>query len=195
MNGVKQLTDKIKEDAKAEADKIMKEAKEEVAELKDKVNSEIKEKKEKIKEETEKKIEQEKKRIESSANLKIHNLQLRSKEDLIQEAFKKSKEKISEIRDKKRYQKALEKIAEESMEGVEKEDIEMRFSEEDKNVGNKVAKKYDTEVGDSAPIEGGIILRTKDGKFVIDNSIERRFERQKQELRGEIADILFEQEK
>ncbi len=196
MEGVKNIKSKIKKDAEKEAKKHIKEAEKEAKKLKEVANTEIKKEKTKIKEDAKKKAEQEKQRIHSSANLEIHNLELEMQETLIQETFEKAKKKISNLQGKKRYEKALQGIIEESLKDLGKKNVNLHVSKKDKKLGKKLAKKFKIKTGDFLEdMEGGAILEKKDGSLRIDNSVEQRFERQKAYLRGEVADLLFKQKK
>lgn len=59
------------------------------------------------------------------------------------------------------------------------------------SIANSLGKKVNFELGEPIETIGGVILKTKNGDVVINNTIEARLIRFKKLLRSEVANVLF----
>lgn len=194
MNGVDKIKKQILLEAQKEIDKIDKGSKAEIFELKKVNRSGINSRTAKIKMGGDKQIKLEKQRVLSNAKLQAHNLKLQSREALIQDAISRAKESILKLQAKgdTRYKNALKKLIKvgKSELGVSKVGVSFNANDS-KKLGRAIAKSTGAKLDSSVEIEGGVIINSAKGKLRVDNSIERRFERQMDILRNEAAKTLF----
>ncbi len=197
MDGsVEKIKSKIISDAKSKASEEIKSAKKEVENLKKQIDLEIKQEKAKINEQTKKQIKEEKQRIESSARLQIHREKLESQKRLIDEVFEKAMKKVQDIRQKNpsRYKKAIENLIKDSIDELgSNAKLVLSFSEKDRSIGKQLSKKFKASTDTSAQIDGGVIVGTKNGMFIVNNSFKTRLLRMSDDFRKEVAKILFKE--
>jgi len=192
MSEVENIKKRILGDAEKDASSILNEAKDNIKQMKEEAGSKSKEEVKKINESAMKDSSAERHRILSSAKLQSHNLKLASQEELIGEVLETSKKKLGGLRkSKQRYEKALMNLANDGLSEISSTELVLIASAEDKELCKALAKELKTEVGKPADILGGVIVETKDGSIRVDNSFEKRIEREGDLLRNEIAKALF----
>jgi len=194
VNGLEKIKLQIKKEAEEKAKSIMNKAKEEANRIKEEYRKSLELRRKEILDRAKRTAELEKNRIDSSTNLKIHNMKLEMKERLIEEVLEDVKRKLSELRrtDEKRYYNAIKTLATDALKELgQTKDIEFILSPEDSKIGKKLCSEFNATLGESEPIIGGIIVRTRDGKFQVDNSFDSRIERTSDFLRSEVARVLF----
>ena len=142
--------------------------------------------------------EREKQRIVANAKLQARKLGLDAKEDVIKEAFGAAEAKLRKISSGKEYSSVLEALIKEAQ-AVVNSDVEIIARAGDSKVLTsdyikKLSKdtKAKIEVSDST-VEtiGGAIVKAKDGKIEVNNTIEMRMERMRGDMRPKVAKALF----
>lgn len=127
-------------------------------------------------------------RRESVAGLEARKMQLFAKQEIIQESFDKALEKLQKL-DEKEYIAFLTN----RLSCFESDGGEIMLSSDDlSKYGEKLRKKFDgvfTVCNEPVDIKGGFLL--KQGSISINASVEKLVENEREELTGDIADILF----
>jgi len=198
MENIDKITEKIAAGSKGEADGIMKEAKSKTNEI----TSEAKKKAEALKAEIvdrgERDGERERLRIIANAKLQARKIKLEAKEDVIKEAFKMAEDQLEEIGSSGQYSSILAALIKEAQ-AVVGEDIEVIARKDDSKVLtteylNKLAADTKSRIElspDAIDTIGGVIVKAKDGKAEVNNTIEMRMERMRGDLRPKVAGALF----
>ncbi|AGC67369.1 V-type ATP synthase subunit E [Thermoclostridium stercorarium subsp. stercorarium DSM 8532] len=198
MTGTEKIKAKILEDAEARAGQIIKEAEAEAREIKENALKEAERKKAEILKKGETDGKEIYRRMLSEADLEGRKEVLRTKQDLVEEAFRKAMDRLCGISDRD-YQNLLVNMIVEAAKG---EDGEILLSEADKkridkdfvkNINRKI-KDCGKEgklvlAEDSIRTAGGFVLRYKD--MEINNTFEVLFEMLKPRLENDVVKILF----
>jgi vacuolar-type H+-ATPase subunit E/Vma4 len=192
MEGIAKINQKIINDATSEANKIVSDAQAQATEITKAEREKTSAEKKVIQERGKKAAAREEQRIRSSANLKVHNLKLESKANLIVNVISKVESHLNRMsRDGTgRYKKALKKLAEDGITELG-EGSTLLFNKENSALGKELTKELNVKMGDSQELLGGVIIQHSSGTLRIDNSIERILERESEEIRGKIAELLF----
>nr|MDO8132776.1 V-type ATP synthase subunit E family protein [Candidatus Njordarchaeum guaymaensis] len=201
---IKKIEKKIIEEAEEKVRSIVKEA--------EKIRKEVLEQKRKEGEgEAEKIIRSRTEEADSLKRQKIAEARLKAKqmiiaarEDLINEAIEKSKEKLLELTASKQYIGILGKLIEEGAVGLSGGELQIVLAGKDQKISidlDSVSKRVEKETGKKTSISvsqgnvrsiGGVITRKTDGSIMIDNTFEARIERALRDIRMQVAKVLFE---
>jgi V/A-type H+-transporting ATPase subunit E len=140
----------------------------------------------------------------AEARLKAKQMTIASREELINEAIEKCKEKLALLTASKEYGETLRKLVEEGGIGLGGGDLEIVLGGKvaktaidlgtiAKHVEEKAAKKTVINIAqEGSKSIGGVIVRKADGSIIIDNTFEARIDRILRDIRIGIAKILFE---
>jgi len=136
--------------------------------------------------------------LEKEDNERMSSLRLRMK-GILSEAKEENSSKVLgdvwkmliQTRDRKAYEKILERMIEEGVRGIGSDAV-VYVNSEDRKLARKM-KGF--KLADSAiECAGGAIVTTPDGRIRIDNTFEANFEERKDEMRKHIFDLLFKKE-
>lgn len=144
----------------------------------------------------------ERQKIMSTAEMEVKKLLLNSKEALIDEALRRTKEEYEKIKGKKEYRDILVKQVISSIGELDGKEFIVEVHEGDgleftdkiistieKETKRKGLKLILNEVSKDL---GGVVVREKGGKISVDNTFDSILERKKSEIRLKISGILFE---
>lgn len=197
MEQVEKIVKKINEDAEAEASKILNEARTQAEKIKRDANAEADEIYSEILPKYKREAEQEKQRIVANAKLRARKAVLDAKEDVIKFAFNTAETKLQKL-PKKDYTKVLEKLIIEGVEALDADTVVIARKEDSKAINSALLKRVSektgfkvTKVREYINVMGGVVLRSSDGKIEVNNTFETRLERFRDELRKEVAGLLF----
>jgi V/A-type H+-transporting ATPase subunit E len=143
--------------------------------------------------------------IISEAKMKSRRMELDTREEVIEESFKKAEVKLGEIASSNsvEYKESLKKIITEaateigggkliiSLKGEDVAKIKDAIPNLEKDIKEKTGNKTDLVIGDNINTIGGAVLKTENGDIEVNNTIEARMLRFKKSLRSEVARILF----
>ncbi len=132
---------------------------------------------------------------------------LERKEELVARVFAEAENKLEELRGSKTYMDIVTRLLEEGVASIGEGAI-IEFGEKDRdlftskaissieslmtrNLGAVSPLKFQC-VGDH--ISSGVRIISKDGRVIIDNSFSNLLKRLKEELRGEVAEILLQEQ-
>jgi V/A-type H+-transporting ATPase subunit E len=179
-------------------------AEDKIREIKEKATSDAGE----IKAEAKKKDEMIKKRYldavrktvesERSKSLgKVHEdirMQLtRAKDDVFQHAFAEAQKILQSVRGQANYETIFKNLLKEAVTELEGEEIFLHIDKRDENLRKKVLSelKLNCEVVTDITCAGGLNASTKDGKFIIFNTVDSRIERAKVLSKLDVFAILY----
>jgi len=150
-------------------------------------------------------VDTEEKKISSAAEMEARRMLLKKKEELVSRLFADVEHKLEEMRNSDLYINIVSKSIESGFKTIG-ESLIVEFGEKDKNlftnkvissIKSKVSESLGTNVelkfqsaGDS--ISSGVVIKSKDGRIVIDHSFSNLMKRLEEELRGKISEILLQ---
>lgn len=198
MENIDKIIKKISEKSDAEADEILKEARVRADEIISEAQKKASEIKMEIVEKGERDSERERQRIIANAKLQSRKARLEAQEDVIREAFERAENELKKITQSNKYPSVLASLIKEAQGAVEG-DVEVLVRKDDlgiltKEYLNKLSEDTKSLVElsqDYIDTVGGAIVRSKNGKVEVNNTIEMRRERMRGELRPKVAQTLF----
>jgi V-type H+-transporting ATPase subunit E len=140
------------------------------------------------------------------AEMEARRKLLEKKEELVSRIFAEAEKKMEETRSSQDY---LDMILNLIAEGVASigGDVTVQFGEKDRDIFTPDAvSAIESHVKESlendiqlqfqcvgSSISAGVIVTSKDGRIIVDSSFFNRLRRLKEELRGEVSDILLKE--
>ena len=140
----------------------------------------------------------------ANAKIKANWVILSKKEKIIADVLNEAKNKLRTLTESKEYTSILEKLIIEAGIILGGKELEVSLNKKDSALPlklDKVAKKISERTGFEAKLRlseeklgviGGAIVRTANGKVVMDNTFDDILVRREKDLRLEVAKILFE---
>jgi|TARA_B100000315_G_C14578003_1_gene588942 V/A-type H+-transporting ATPase subunit E len=197
-NGSK-IISRIKEDSDLETQEILKNAQKIADDIIFSAKNKAKSEETEIIEKAKHDAELTKQRIIANAKLKSKKHCLDIKEGIIQNTFDDAEKKLGNFRASSIYPEILKDIIEEGIESIKGEDAEISVKKEDiailtSDFLKDLSKKFKMSLTiskESIRSNGGALIRTIDGKIVVNNTFETRMQRMRDHLRSEVAKILF----
>ena len=179
---------KIEAETAAEVDKILKEGQDRARILQAEADRKLKQKQTQLKTQGEKQITIMRNIHLSEARRSARRIILSAKEDLIEGCFQSAKEKLQELKGEE-YRKVLDRLIKESLALIGKSGKVTLTREEDKAIISAYPNL--TVKPGIKPGLGGVIIESTDGKIVVDNTFDAILERTKEDIRTEVAQILY----
>jgi V/A-type H+/Na+-transporting ATPase subunit E len=117
----------------------------------------------------------------------------RTKDEVYKKAFFEAQKILSSARSRPDYENNFRKMLKEVVLELEGEDVQLHIDKSDENLCKKLLLelKLNCDVITDITSAGGLNASTKDGKFIVFNTIESRFERAKALLKTEIFSTLY----
>ncbi len=198
MGNVDKITEKISAGSRGEIDAVKKEAKAQAKEITAEAERKGEALKAEIVERGKRDAEREKQRIVANAKLQARKLGLDAKEDVIKEAFSGAEGKLRKISSGAEYSSVLAALIKEAQ-AVVSGDVEVIARKDDSKVLTsdfiqKLSADTNSKIelsADTIDTLGGAIVKAKDGKTEVNNTIEMRMERMKGDIRPKVARALF----
>ena len=140
--------------------------------------------------------------VEMEARRKL----LEKKEDLVSRIFAEAESRLEELRGSKTYMDMLTKLIAEGVASMGA-GATIEFGEKDRDIFtpeaiSSIESRVTTSLGTDLQlkfqcvgehISSGVRIRSKDGRVIIDNSFSNRLRILKEELRGEVAEMLLQE--
>jgi len=200
----KVLSDEILADARRRAERTVKRAEREGQKLIDRTLKKVEAVRKRVLRQTERRGERERHVFESGLTLEERMRRLRTQGQLLDEVFEKALERLRD-RGSRDDRQVIRRLAVEAVLAMTGDAFVLRLAKDDlgemkKGLPDEVAvavrKQSDREVNvavadRAAPIGGGVVVETSDGRQSFDNSFAGRLRRMKEELRFEVADVLL----
>ncbi len=151
-------------------------------------------------------VETEKKKISSSAEMEARRILLEKKEELVSKLFADVEQRLEQMRNSDNYVDIIARSIENGFETIGN-DLVVEYSEKDKeifsdNFISKIKSRISKSIGVKVNIEfqssndimsAGVIIKSRDGRIVIDDSFSNLIKRLKEELRGKVSEILLQE--
>jgi V/A-type H+-transporting ATPase subunit E len=117
----------------------------------------------------------------------------RAKDDVFKKAFSEAQKILSSARSHADYENNFRKMLQEVVLELEGEEIQLHIDKKDENLCKKLLSelKLNCEVVTDITCAGGLNANTKDGRFIIFNTIESRIEKVKALLKSELFTTLY----
>lgn len=200
MSSEKALSDEILQDARKKADRARRRAEREARRI-------VREAEEEAQEDRQKTLEAARQRAERQARSLLATLDQEVQRDLLEQRqaqldrlFDAARERLAD-RESYHYPAVLAHLAAEAIEAMGAEQVVVELAEEDAGLATEqwlervregAGREVDIEVADEpAPIEGGVVVRSADGRLCYDNSFEARLRRLRPRLRHQIAAMAY----
>jgi V/A-type H+-transporting ATPase subunit E len=118
---------------------------------------------------------------------------IRAKDDEYKKAFSEAQKILSSARGPANYENLFSKLLKEAVSELGGEDIQLHIDKRDEALCKKLLPELSLNCGIVTDITcaGGLNAGTKDGRFIVFNTIESRFERAKVLLKPEVFAILY----
>ena len=205
-SGKEKIVSSIMSDAQIKAEAILAKAEKEKESILSEGEVQAVVEKERILETAEKQAKMRYQQIISEAKMNSRRMELEAREEMIEEAFNKAEEKLTEIAssDAAEYKTSLQKMITEAGVEIGGGDLVVLVKESDvtkvkdslpsieKEITDKINTTTKLEMGENIPTIGGTVLKTKNGEIEVNNTIKARMQRFKKSLRSEVAGILFQ---
>lgn len=203
--GAEKIVSSIISEAQSKADAIIQEGERETTLIFQEGEKEAQLAKQNILENAKKQSAMKYQQLISEAKMNSRRAGLEAREELIESTFKRAEEELKKIAatSSEEYKESLKKIVTEASAEIGGGDLILSLKEEDiakikdaipaieKDIESKTGTKTNLEIGESVRTIGGAIIKTKDGKIEVNNTIEARMLRFKKSLRSEVARVLF----
>jgi vacuolar-type H+-ATPase subunit E/Vma4 len=118
---------------------------------------------------------------------------IRAKDDVFKHAFSEAQKILLAVRSQANYEKIFENLLKETILELEGEEILLHIDKRDESLCKKMLPelRLTTEIVTDITCAGGLNASTRDGKFIIFNTIESRSERAKVQLKLEVFATLY----
>ena len=204
-SGADKIVSNITSEAQNTADKIIQQAKEEVNSILEDGKTQSELEKNKILEDAKKQSDMRYQQIISEAKMNSRRLELEAREEVIEEAFNKATEELTNIASTNdtEYLNSLKNMIKEATIEIGGGNLVVLVKEEDiskisgsidsiaSEVQSELSKDTKLNMGEAINTIGGAILKTENGEIEVNNTIEARMLRFKKVLRSEVAKVLF----
>lgn len=205
-SSAEKIRQRIITQARKQATDIIKDAEERAIEIEASAN---KKSDEQLKEEIEKRQEQiqdQTRRELGQEKVKIHRHLLSYRSETVDELFDETMKELEEFRQKSSYQKFLKELTIDACTKIGSGEVKVKFNETDQSwftdsIKKSVISAIEKNTNHTISIEmdpephsglGGIKLTNEDSSATIDNTLEARLNRIKEDIRSDIERLLFE---
>jgi len=151
-------------------------------------------------------MEMEKKKTIAAAEMEARRKLLEKKEELVSRIFAEAESELEELRGSQTYMDIIYKLIEEGVTSIGGDAI-IEFGEKDKDIFTPEAiSSIESRMAESLGkhlrlqfrcvgrnISSGVVIRSGDERAIIDNSFSGRLKRLKEELRGEVSEMLLQE--
>jgi vacuolar-type H+-ATPase subunit E/Vma4 len=172
----------VKEKAGRDAEEIIAEAKEKDAVIKKKHLDLVK-----------RTVDSERRKSLAKINERNRMNLIQAKETVYVKAFAEARKILSSVRGQADYENFFRKLLNETTHELEGEEIQLHIDKRDEALCKKLLPelKLNCEIVTDITCAGGLNAGTKDGRFIIFDTVESRFERAKALLKREVYATLY----
>jgi V/A-type H+-transporting ATPase subunit E len=189
--GIQQIIQRIEKESEEKANSIIASAEQEAAKIIEEALKEAKKRCLELEEANKRKCELVRNNILSQASHEVKKKLLLAKEELIKEGFGRASELFKQL-DEKEYRQLLGQLLKKGKELVGEDCVVIPARDKDRDFIKKLGYEVSPE---NCKGSGGVILRSKDGSILIDNTYEGIIKRNWSNLRIKVAELLFSGEK
>lgn len=184
------IIQQIKKDAEKQVKEILKEAEKQVKETINKSKKEAEEQAEKILAEGKTQSENIQRILISKANQDAKKEIMKAREKLIDECFIKAHHKLSTLNEPE-YVETVTYLMKEGCRKLGSNCTVLVSRDADK----KIAEKLGLKISGSIESAGGIMLKSSDGKVILDSTFDGILKREKDKIRIKVGKLLFSENK
>ncbi len=192
MGTLENITQRIKKDASQKAQKKIEEATAQANEILNQAQKKLEREKKNLELETDKIIKIQRSRAISEGKLESRKMMLKAKEEVITLAFELANQRLAEL-DKVQNENYLSSVIKSAVAEMGNE-VTCFCNPRDQALVSKIVSKLNRKIKVSSKgVEyiGGVVVRANDGSAQIDATFEGLLERKRNDLRREVAEILF----
>jgi V/A-type H+-transporting ATPase subunit E len=138
-------------------------------------------------------VESEKRKSLAKINEENRMRLVRAKDDVFQHVFTEAQKILQSVRSQANYENIFRNLLKETVSELEGEEILLHIDKRDESLCKKLLPelKSKSEIVTDISCAGGLNASTRDGKFIIFNTIESRYERAKVQLKLEVFATLY----
>lgn len=138
-------------------------------------------------------VDSERRKSLGKINEKTRMQLIQAKETVFVKAFTEAQKNLSSARGQADYENFFRKLLNETVLELEGEEIQLHIDKRDEALCKKLLPelKVNCEIVTDITCAGGLNAGTKDGRFIVFNTIESRFERAKVLLKREVYATLY----
>jgi vacuolar-type H+-ATPase subunit E/Vma4 len=138
-------------------------------------------------------VEAERNKLIATINKETRMQFTRTKDEVYKKAFFEAQKILSSVRSRADYENNFRKMLKEVVLELEGEEIQLHIDKRDENLCKKLLSELtlNCDVVTDITCAGGLNASTKDGRFIVFNTIESRFEKAKGFLKPEIFTTLY----
>lgn len=203
MSGIESIIDMIEEKTSEKVDRIVKQAEDQKTTLIKQAEEKAKGIEEKILKAADQEYDSSITRLTAGAKLKAKYQILEAKESILVEILEEVEKEIKKVVKTKKYKNILTQLIVDGGVALDVDKLELVFPKGQnelitplsiaKEIGAKVGNKVSISISkDTVRSVGGVIIRTSDGKMLVDNTFESRLERFHSDIRDKISAIIFQ---
>ena len=180
------IIEQIKKDSEKEIRRIHNDAKKQAKIILETSKKEAEIEAEKILNEGKIKSENLKKILISKANQDAKRNIMNAREKIIEDCFTKAHSELSKLKGKK-YNSIVKKLIEDGINKIGKNCAVLVSREEDRKIANELG----VIVYGTVESSGGVVIKSSNGKIILDHTFEGIMKREKNKMRNEIGKLLF----
>lgn len=199
---LKRITSKILDEARAKGNEIINQGKRDAKSIEEEAFVRSKAAEDRIVRDAERHAEQEKKKIIADATIRARKRKLDAREEVIDKGFQRAQKTLQEAANSQKYSSILNGLIREACAEMGGGDIEVLARKEDAKTVEKILPGLEKvlkegkinvqlSLSNETINELGVIVRSRNGKVEVSNTLNSRLERLKPTLRVEVAKILF----
>ncbi len=138
-------------------------------------------------------VDKERRKSLAKMNEENHMRLIRAKDDVFKHAFTEAQKILTSVRSQANYENIFRKLLKETLLELEGNEILVHIDKQDESLCKKLLTelKLNHEIVTDINSTGGLNASTRDGKFIIFNTIESRLERAKVQLKLEVFAALY----
>lgn len=139
--------------------------------------------------------------IISSLEVEARNTLLKTREDMVEEVFKGTKQRLRSYATSKEYLGCLFELISEASKRIGSAKLMVKLNKRDHLLSERQLQSFSKKLGvelvksdEVIDADGGVIVSSLDGRVIVNNTFESRLEMLKPILRANVANMLFEEE-
>ena len=190
--GLSEMLSALEEEGKIEIEEILARSKKQAERIKKEAKDDGKLLEEKEIDKATVTLNNEKTKMLNSVKLAVKKDTIRAKEEMILSVLEEARERLKETKKRKDYQKIMEKLSREALQGLRGE-VMVSTTAGDLGAVKKVLEELEVphKINTDLSAIGGLEVITEDGSVTITNTLNSRLEKAAKFIKPEIAKALF----
>ena len=190
--GLNEMLSALEEEGKIEVESILTRAKKQAKRIKKEAKDDGKLLEEKEIDKATVTLNNEKTKMLNSVKLAVKKDTIRAKEEMILSVLEEARERLKETKKRKDYQKIMEKLSREALQGLRGE-VMVSTTAGDLGAVKKVLEELEVphKINTDLSAIGGLEVITEDGSVTITNTLNSRLDKAAKFIKPEIAKVLF----